>query len=189
MLREQAELKDRIEREYRVKAEAEAREKIEAEMRMEDERRERESANSIHSGSGRGSMSGSSRRMDVNGIGGDSGSGGKGGRNGIDSGSTSTLPLASPGASTDDGTDGHRLSDGYGAPPFTEGRMLDETEAEEMCSAITKLNLESDPKGGSGSPYVLFHVVLKTNRRRWSIDRRYSDFVWLHQVWSEGGGS
>lgn len=187
-MREEAEMKARIEQEYRAKAEAEAREKIEAEMRAEEEQREREreaaaaaASTKTDMDSGRGSLLGSSKSGSVNGMSG----GSSVGRNGIGSAGARGLPLASPGGSSD-GTDvvslSARSSDGGGAPPFTDGRMLDDMEAEEMCSAITQIFLKKDPRGGTSQPFVLFNVVLKTNRRRWTIERRYSDFVWLHEV-------
>lgn len=63
-----------------------------------------------------------------------------------------------------------------------QGRMLDDMEAEEMKSAISKMFLKGGPGGGGGTPYVMFNVNLSTNRRKWTIERRYSDFVWLHDV-------
>lgn len=62
--------------------------------------------------------------------------------------------------------------------------MLDDLEAEEMCSAITQIFLK---KTAGSNAFVLFHVVLKTNRRRWTIERRYSDFVYLHEHLVEAG--
>lgn len=178
MLREEAEMKARIEQEYREKAEAEARERIEAEIRAEDEIRRQEAA---------AAKASAAADMDTNG-------GGKHRANGVSSGGhggggsgARGMPLASPGGSSD-GTDvvslSARSSDGGGAPPFTEGRMLDDLEAEEMCSAITQIFLK---KTAGSNAFVLFHVVLKTNRRRWTIERRYSDFVYLHEHLVEAG--
>lgn len=176
MVREEADMKARIEAEFRAKAEVDARKKIEEELRAEEEQRERETVASASKTDSDRSLLGSSKASTANGV------SGVRGRNGM--GSSGRLPLASPGGSSD-GTDVgslSRSSDGWGAPPFTEGRMLDELEAEEMCSAITQIFLKSDSRSGSNSPFVLFNVVLKTNRRRWTIERRYSDFVWLHEV-------
>lgn len=177
MLRDEAEMKVRIELEYRLKAEAEARERIEAEMRAQEELREQEIAAAkaeaeAHAGITSKSVGG------ANGI-----SSGGAGRNGMSVGAVArSMPLASPGGSSD-GTDvvslSARSSDGGGSPPFTEGRMLDDMEAEEMCSAITQIFLK---KTKGSPPFVLFNIVLKTNRRRWTIERRYSDFVYLHEV-------
>ncbi|CAN0096815.1 unnamed protein product, partial [Sphacelaria rigidula] len=192
MMREAAAMKARIEEEYRVKAENEARERIEAENREKDEIRRQEEEEAAEA-----AAAASAAKAEVNGDAG-GGSGSKyrangmssGGRNGSVGGSSRGLPLASPGGSSD-GTDVVSLSaryvrssDGGGAPPFAEGRMLDDMEAEEMCSAITQIFLK---KTAGSSAFVLFHVVLKTNRRRWTIERRYSDFVYLHEHLVEAG--
>lgn len=78
---------------------------------------------------------------------------------------------------------GKDSSSNHDGPPFSEGRMLDVSEAEEMNAAIRQLYL-STPAGG-GSPFVLFKAMLRTSKRQWYIERRYSDFVWLHEVRGE----
>lgn len=101
------------------------------------------------------------------------------------------LRLTSPGGSSD-GTEinslsarsrsseagGGEIMDTNG-PPFSGGRMLDVSEAEEMNAAIKQLYLKT-PSGAT--PFVLFKARLRTSRREWNIERRYSDFVWLHEV-------
>ncbi|CAM9590327.1 unnamed protein product [Scytosiphon promiscuus] len=57
--------------------------------------------------------------------------------------------------------------------------MLDVAEAEEMNAAIKQLYLKT-PAGAA--PFVLFKARLRTSRREWNIERRYSDFVWLHEA-------
>lgn len=104
---------------------------------------------------------------------------------------TRGLRLTSPGGSSD-GTEVNSLSarsrssEGGGGsmadtsgPPFSGGRMLDASEAEEMNAAIKQLYLKT-PSGST--PFVLFKARLRTSRREWNIERRYSDFVWLHEV-------
>lgn len=190
MLRDEAGMKARIEEEYRAKAEAEAREKIETEMKA---------AAAISRSSGGGGGFNSKGGSTANGAGSHGGAGG-GGRGGGGGGSTRGLRLTSPGGSSD-GTDVNSLSArsseggkdngiGHGqedGPPFSGGRMLDLSEAEEMNAAIKQLYLKT-PSGGT--PFVLFKARLRTSRREWNIERRYSDFVWLHEVWNgkRGGG-
>lgn len=221
MLRGEAEMKARIEEEYRTKAEAEVRERIEAEMRAHEEAAA--AARSSESPSNRHPMdhnSSSYKGLGITNGGGRGGGGGSGNSHGVAVG-TRGLRLTSPGGSSD-GTEinslSARSSDGYGGlkdnnnnsgggsnnhhqhlgmsgvnnhdgPPFSAGRMLDETEAEEMNAAIQQLYLKTPSGGGgSGAPFVLFKTRLRTSKREWFIERRYSDFVWLHEVSMERKG-
>ncbi|CBJ27444.1 myosin-like protein [Ectocarpus siliculosus] len=178
MEKDAAEMKARIEEEYRVKAETEARAKIEAELaaeRAEAESKKAATAAAANGGTAAGTANG--------GVGaGSSHSNVRGG-----------LRLASPGGSSD-GTEMNSLSArsseaGVGGggggitdlngPPFSGGRMLDVSEAEEMNAAIKQLYLKT-PAGST--PFVLFKARLRTSRREWHIERRYSDFVWLHEA-------
>ena len=179
MLRDEAGMKARIEEEYRAKAEAEARDKIETEMKAQEEAAARTRSSGGFNSKGGGTSNGAASH-------GGAGGGGGGGS------STRGLRLTSPGGSSD-GTEVNSLSarsseggkdNGIGqedGPPFSGGRMLDLSEAEEMNAAIKQLYLKT-PSGGT--PFVLFKARLRTSRREWNIERRYSDFVWLHEVWS-----
>lgn len=158
LLKGEADMKSRIEQEYRAKAEAEARAKIEAEMRARGE-----DHLIPNGGSARGPLSpaGSSNETEA----------------------SLSVPSIEWG-------EGKYSSSNHDGPPFSEGRMLDVSEAEEMNAAIRQLYL-STPVGG-GSPFVLFKAMLRTSKRQWYIERRYSDFVWLHEVREErgeGGGA
>lgn len=177
MLRGEAEMKARIEEEYRAKAEAEARAKIAAEMAAEKAEVDALS-NSKRSPSFSRSDTGRSNGGEANGVGGAGAGGGSRG-----------LRIPSPGGSSD-GTEVNSLSarssegggggvDNNSGPPFSGGRMLDVAEAEEMNAAIKQLYLKT-PAGAA--PFVLFKARLRTSRREWNIERRYSDFVWLHEV-------
>lgn len=196
MLRDEAEMKARIEEEYRVRAETEAREKVDAEMKAQEEiaaaaaeaaaaaaeavAEAKAAADLLEThNSSSNSSSSSGNKVSVNGSGAGVGSRG--------------LRLTSPGGSSD-GTEVNSLSarssEGGGGkettnqdgPPFSGGRMLDVSEAEEMNAAIKQLYLKTP---SNGTPFVLFKARLRTSRREWNIERRYSDFVWLHDVrWS-----
>lgn len=105
--------------------------------------------------------------------------------------SNGRMSLTSP-AGSSDGTEvslsvpsiewggGKDSSSNHDGPPFSEGRMLDVSEAEEMNAAIRQLYLSTPAAGGS--PFVLYKAMLRTSKRQWYIERRYSDFVWLHEV-------
>ena len=183
MIKAEANMKARIEEEYRVKAEAEAREKVAAEMRARGE------ADLLEDAAG-GVGTGSSLR-DRDRYAATNGGSGAAGAGSSHAHSSRGLRLTSPGGSSD-GTEVNSLSarssewgvgkdsNHYDGPPFSGGRMLDVSEAEEMNAAIVQLYLKK-PSGG-GSPFVLYKAMLRTSKRQWYIERRYSDFVWVHEV-------
>lgn len=177
MLRDAAEMKARIEEEYRARAEAEARAKIEAE-----EAAKKAEADSAAAAAAVAARDASNKAAEAAATASAAAAAANGTANGRG------LRLTSPGGSSD-GTEVNSLSarsseaGGGGVseigPPFSGGRMLDVAEAEEMNAAIKQLYLKT-PSGST--PFVLFKARLRTSRREWNIERRYSDFVWLHEV-------
>lgn len=207
MRRDEADMKARIQEEYRARAEAEARAKIEAEMKAQEEAAaaaaaavaaaEEEAAAAENAAATATAKADADHHLEHDKIraNGTVSHGAGGGGAGSNSGSRG-LRLTSPGGSSD-GTEVNSLSarsseagggkdnhhhhhhHNHDGPPFSGGRMLDVAEAEEMNAAIKQLYLKTPP---SGSPFVLFKARLRTSRREWNIERRYSDFVWLHEV-------
>ncbi|CAM9373494.1 unnamed protein product [Pylaiella littoralis] len=183
MLRDEAEMKARIEEEYRAKAEAEARATIEAEEAAR--KTEEAAAKAEADAAAKAAAAEAAEAAATTAATATAAAAANGTTNGRG------LRLTSPGGSSD-GTEVNSLSarssEAWGGgisdngPPFSGGRMLDVAEAEEMNAAIKQLYLKT-PRGST--PFVLFKARLRTSRREWYIERRYSDFVWLHEALQE----
>mmetsp|Transcript_19374 Transcript_19374/g.28663 ORF Transcript_19374/g.28663 Transcript_19374/m.28663 type:complete len:1499 (+) Transcript_19374:129-4625(+) len=91
-----------------------------------------------------------------------------------------------------------QFEDEYGYPPSIYSRSINDsprsTYPESMFSDgfldqedLEKLSISIDRAyvsqlGRSAKPYVLYRIRVKTSRHRWTVDRRFSDFLWLHDV-------
>eukprot|EP00611_Tribonema_gayanum_P031887 TRINITY_DN9340_c0_g1_i1.p1 TRINITY_DN9340_c0_g1~~TRINITY_DN9340_c0_g1_i1.p1 ORF type:complete len:1500 (-),score=485.70 TRINITY_DN9340_c0_g1_i1:137-4636(-) len=70
----------------------------------------------------------------------------------------------------------------YPESNFGDG-FLDEDDLGKLSIVIDKAYVSQT--GRSGNPHVAYRIRVKTARRSWTVERRFSDFVWLHETLAE----
>ncbi|KAG5188336.1 myosin-like protein, partial [Tribonema minus] len=68
-------------------------------------------------------------------------------------------------------------------PPLHAGQKCDSSYLGKLSIVIDKAYVSQT--GRSGNPHVAYRIRVKTARRSWTVERRFSDFVWLHETLAE----